>query len=92
TAEFIERVNLLEGLVADSRRQPDDVPPATPTETLDAVIQTARREVDSLSAAEAALTATPAESSPEPLPSGPPTDDLAARRARLARQDPSQEE
>ncbi len=92
TAEFIERVNVLEGLIAEAREQRPSRPPAA-GETLDTVLHTTRIEVETLEneagPSAAALgeardqdrgTATPAE------------DDLAVRRARLARHNPEKEE
>lgn len=98
TAEFIERVNMLEGLVAETRRQPAAATPDTvdTPPTLENIIQTARQEVATLRTTEAALAADAAPeqpADPEPVPNSSSADDnLAARRARLSRPTPKQEE
>ena len=98
TAEFIDRVNVLEGLIAEARRQQDSELAATPpVETLDQVIQTAQREAESPDEGEPVrVVVHPAQPRPvRPVADAdapPIDDDLAARRARLARRIPPQEE
>lgn len=93
TADFIERVNVLEGLVAEARSQEHPIPPAAPAQTLDSVLHTTRIEVEVLEGEEQASSQ---ESPPPPTTADQPptahTDDLDARRARLARHNPKQEE
>lgn len=98
TAEFIERVNVLEGLIAEARRQHESEEAAVPpTETLDQVIQTVQRDAESPDQGEPVrVVVHPAEARPErdvvDETAPPVNDDLAARRARLARRNPHQEE
>lgn len=86
TAEFIERVNMLEGLVAEARNRQEEPAAAPPSATLDTVLQSARQEAEKLEDAGQAPT-------PEEQPAqdtAPVEDDLVARRARLARHNPSE--
>jgi phage shock protein A len=97
TAEFIERVNVLEGLIAEARREQTTEAAAAPTETLDQVIQTVQRDAESPDQGEPVrVVVHPAETRPErhvaDEAAPPVNDDLAARRARLARRNPQQEE
>ncbi len=93
TADFIERVNVLEGLVAEARTQEHTTPPSTPTTTLDTVLQTTRIEVEVLEGEEqASPPAAQPPSSATAQQSDAHADDLATRRARLARHNPEQEE
>ena len=98
TAEFIERVNVLEGLIAEARRQQEtEAAAAPPAETLDQVIQTVQRDAESPDQGEPVrVVVHPAETRPErnvvDEAAPPVNDDLAARRARLARRNPQQEE
>lgn len=115
TADFITRVNMLEGLVAEARRREEAAPlepepaPATAS-TLDNVLQTARQEIETLEAEEARLepvrVKVPVRAQPSPKAEAPGDievpveaqvnqeieriqveDELAARRARLARRE-----
>jgi phage shock protein A len=98
TAEFIERVNVMEGLIAEARRQQEsEEGMAAPSETLEHVIQTAQRDAESPDQGEPVrVVVHPAEAKPErnvvDAAAPPVDDDLAARRARLARRNPQQEE
>ncbi len=86
TAEFIERVNMLEGLVAEARNRQEEPAAAPPSATLDTVLQSTRQEAEKLEDAGQAPT-------PEGQPAqdtAPAEDDLVARRARLARHNPSE--
>lgn len=89
TAEFIERVNVLEGLVAEARReQAAGDQSVEPSRTLDTVLQETRAEVDSLDE-----TAAPPVDTRQDLPDEKQDrDDLATRRARLSKREASQEE
>lgn len=113
TADFITRVNMLEGLVAEARRREEAAPPEPApamASTLDSVLQTARQEIETLEAEEARLEpvqvkvpvrAQPAEKAEAPGSIEVPVeaqvnqeieriqveDELAARRARLARRE-----
>ena len=83
TAEFMERVNVLEGLVAEAHRQQEMQADAPPDTTLDAVIKTARQEAEIVEAEEKRLAGTGAP--PEESAESAPPDDLVKRRNRLAR-------
>lgn len=86
TAEFIERVNMLEGLVAEARKHQKEPATVPPSATLDAVLQTTRQEVERLEEAERS----PAPVEQPSQDTAPIEDDLAARRARLARHNPGE--
>lgn len=114
TADLIDKVNMLEGLVADARRQQGAAPPPAalqtaepppvepqvaepsaaprqiaeppPTSTLDAVLQTTRREIETLEAEEKRLAAAQ-EQARQAVEAIQVEDDLALRRQRLARRD-----
>lgn len=93
TAEFIERVNVLEGLIAEARHKEDaGVVAEPPAETLDRALQTARQDAEAPGRAEPVrvIVNQPSPDAETPAPSA--NDDLAARRARLARRSPEQEE
>lgn len=92
TAEFIERVNVLEGLIAEARRKEDTSSMTEPpAETLDRVLQTARQDAETPGRAEPVrVIVNPPPPAESPSPSA--NDDLAARRARLARRNAEQEE
>jgi phage shock protein A len=94
TAEFIERVNVLEGLVAEARSQQQSAPPPSTGKTLDTVLHTTRIEVETLEEGKEPPSAVAQERAQEQdeVAATRDDDDLAARRARLARHNPVKEE
>ncbi len=89
TAEFIERVNVLDGLVAEARHEKaGGAESPEPDRTLDTVLQETRQEVDSL--AQAQMPSAEAQQSGAAESQDP--DDLATRRARLSRRSEKQDE
>jgi phage shock protein A len=94
TAEFIDRVNVLEGLIAEARHDAAAETATPAAQTLETVLHTAQREADQPEGTAVHVVVNPASTTP-PASTDPSTsshDDLAARRARLARRSPEQEE
>ncbi len=95
TATLIERVNVLEGLVAEARSQQEsetgEASSHSGSPTLDAVLQTTRQEIEMLDDTEENQEATRHGAAAQAAAPLSEDDDLAVRRMRLARHDSAEE-